>query len=508
MDNHLHALGYLLAAATFSVGFLSERIHGALNSATRILMDSSWRVRQAILENERLGPADLADLLGEIPGSRRDYIAVGSRVLNWTIFVTTCIIFGDVLGLRRNGARGPDHEFLLIVLLFGATFAVVVFSEFDVHRVAREKRDELRVSTLGRLQRLARLMEHSDITHAEHELMLLRESFPTWALPVELAAYLDLVQGRPDAARARIRSLLQTRTPLYLSPVVGAACCLRQHDSDAGLELLDEIGRRGEDIRHWTRLRRALEVTSGHLPALLADPESEPSDRASTDSSRGATAQRVLGQEVERMRHHNRNVALDLDPQRVSDIAPLMDELNAWETGDAADDLNSGVLSAFLGLILDRTPDAASKLLAPFTANRSDAAALESLGLIALTCSESRVALGYLEAAIRLSPASARAHWGRAVACHRVGWSDAAKASLKRVDALSDDSPLLSVTRSLLSGESATTEAERVYPATITNMRRFELALIGVPGSLAVGKRVRERFASALIDRAYASSQP
>src|ERR1700682_3261659 len=153
MDKHLDALGYLLAAVVFSVGFLSARIHSNLDSIVRTVSERSRGVRQALAEGRRLAPADLADLLSVIHRST-DYVAVGSRVLNWIIFATTCAVLVDAVGLSMDGARSPYNELIVICLLFVAGFAVVMFSEFDVHRVSIERRREIAASTLGRIQNL------------------------------------------------------------------------------------------------------------------------------------------------------------------------------------------------------------------------------------------------------------------------------------------------------------------------------------------------------------------
>lgn len=126
MDNHLHTLGYLLGAMVIAVGFLSTRIHSSLDSTIREVGERSRAVRQALNEGDSLGPADLAELLGVVR-SRTDYVAQGSRYLNWAIFAAAVAVFGDAVYLYWNGADGREHLFLVIVLLFAVTLGAIVF---------------------------------------------------------------------------------------------------------------------------------------------------------------------------------------------------------------------------------------------------------------------------------------------------------------------------------------------------------------------------------------------
>ncbi|MGA2322111.1 MAG: hypothetical protein ABSG95_15485, partial [Solirubrobacteraceae bacterium] len=485
MDEHLDALGYLLAAVVFSVGFLSGRIHTSFDSTVRAVSERSWRVRQAISEGGRLGPADLADLLGVVHRST-DYVAVGSRLLNWTLFASTCAVLADALGLRASGVKAPDHEMLVLGLLFAASLAVVIFSEFDVRRVSIERRREVAASTLGRLQNLAHLMAHADIPQASRELARLRETFATWGLLVELEAYVDLLRGQPHTGLKRIESLVSSGGDLYVSPVVGVACCLELERPDSALALLARIARRGESVSHLDRLHQALAVSAGHLPALLASQDSVvPADSPWGRNPPHSVVQGLIGQEIERRREPIHDLALDLDPAKVAQTAPLIVTLDLWEHGGEPSDFASdGTLSRLLQFVLEPEKQrSATAALKSYATGCHDPITLESFGLLAFACGEPRTALGFFESAIRLAPAAARSHWGRAIACQKVGWFDAATASLRRVATLSDNVPLVSVTRRLFQDRPARVDLADIgsfYPEGLDDMDRFELSLLGI----------------------------
>jgi hypothetical protein len=502
MDNHLHTVGYLLAALVFTVGFLSARIHSNLDSTVRAVGERSWRVRQAISEGGGLGPADLADLLGVLRGST-DYVAAGSRILNWTIFGAIVAVAVDAVVLLRSGVETPDHVMLVLALLLAASLSVVVFSEFDVRRVAIERRREISASTLGRLQKLARRMEVLDIPGASRELDHLRETFPTWGLLVELEAYLDLLRGTPEDGLGRIDSLVDGDGDLHISAVVGTACCLELEGLGSALELLARIERHSGGGNQG--LHRALAISAGHLPALIASRDFLVSTNPPADQSQSHhVIQELIGEEIERRREPVRGLAFDLDPATLPQTAPLMAALERWEHGGELKDFDSdGPLSKLLEVVLRPAGEApATDSLESYARDCRDPLTLESFGLVAFACGEPRTALGFFEAAIRLAPAAARSHWGRAIACHRVGWLDASSASLRRVATLSDDAPLLSVTHRLFENQALRIDVDDVastYPSGLDDMDRFELALLGIDTCVEWGESLREQFTADLI---------
>ncbi len=451
MDKHLDALGFLLAAVVFSVGFLSTRIHSSFDSIVRTVSERSRGLSQELVEGRRIAPADLADLLSVIRRST-DYVAVGSRVLNWIIFATTCAILVDSVGLSMDGAKAPDNELIVICLLFLAGFAVVMFSEFDVRRVAIERRREIAVSLLGRLQSLGYAIAEGDTDHAHRELARLGAAFPTWGLLVELDAYVDLLNDRPDRGLRRIESLIETEYGLYVSPVVGTACCLQLKDRNAGLALLFRIERRDGSVSDVHRIHRALAITAGHLPALLAGGSSR-SSWSHGGAGRDWAAWGTSGREVPR-RQPAEDLSVALDPVAVAQTAPSMRTMHLWDHGsDLSEFGHEGILARLLHCVLNRGArsgpgeKSVAAVLEPHCSDSSDAVMLESVGLVAYACGEPRAALRFFELAIRLAPAATRSHWGRAIACRRVGWQDASATSLHRALTLSDETPLLSVTR-------------------------------------------------------------
>jgi hypothetical protein len=506
VDNHLHTLGYLLGAVVFAVGFLSTRIHSSLDSTIREVGERSRAVRQSLNEGDSLGPADLAELLGVVR-SPTDYVAQGSRLFNWAIFVTSAVILADALYLEWHGdAEAPEHVLLVLVLLFAVTLAAVVFSEFEVRRVSVERQREISATTLGRLHELARLMAADDIVGASAELDLLRETFPTWGLLVEIEAYLDLLCGQPDLGLDQIESLVKGDSELHLSPVVGAACCLDLDGLDSALDLLARIEQRGGSERH-PLLRRALAVSAGHLPALLASRDYLPATAPVEKAPARRVTQKLMGDEIERRREPVRDLGFDLNPATLRQTAPLMATLERWEGAGEPDDFEAvPALSGLLQLILDPgsgQPPAA--VLQPRAEGCRDPLTLESFGFASLACGEPRTALRFFETAIHLAPAAGRSHWGRAIACYRVGWRAAALASLRRATTLTNEAPLLSLTQRLFKDPSTAidpAEVEAIYPDGFDDMDRFEMALLGIEIPSPGGSSIQERFADGLIARA------
>jgi hypothetical protein len=509
MDNHLHTLGYLLGAMVIGVGFLSARIHSNLDSTIREVGERSRAVRQALSEGSSLGPADLAELLGVVR-SPTDYVARGSRFLNWAIFLTSAVILGDALYLDRQGTEAPEHVILVLVLLFAVIVGAVVFSEFEVQRVSIERQREISATTLGRLHELAHHMAAGDIAGASAELSLLRETFPTWGLLIEVEAYLDLLRGQPDLGLDQIESLVKGDSELHLSPVVGAACCLDLDGLDSALDLLARIERRGASERH-PLLRRALAVSAGHLPALLAGSADMPAAAPAEQAPTRGLAQKLMGDEIERRREPMRDFGFDLDPAKLRQTAPLMATLERWEGDGETDDFEDvPALFGLLQLILgpgEREP--AASVLQPRAEKCRDPLAFESFGFTSFARGEPRTALRFFETAIHLAPAAGRSHWGRAIACHRVGWRDAASASLRRAATLTDEAPLISLTQRHFEDPSATIdplEVKAIYSHEIADMDRFELALLGIDVGSPRGSSIQERFAAGLIAHALTTS--
>jgi hypothetical protein len=305
--------------------------------------------------------------------------------------VATCAVLADAIGLRTDGVSAPDNEMLVLVLLFAASFAVVTFSEYDVRRVSIERRSEIAASTLGRLQNLARLLATADTVEASHELARLRETFPTWGLLAELQAYVQLLGGEPREALRRIESLVGSGGDLYVSPVVGVACWLELSDPDAALALLASIERRRESVPNLARLHRALAVSAGHLPALLAGESVSAADSPPEPAASHRVVQALIGQDIERRQESVHRLALDLDPAQVPGTKTLIATLALWErAAEPADFEPDGTLAKLLMFVLEpQTPGSADASLKSYARGCRDPIALESFGLVALACGDS-----------------------------------------------------------------------------------------------------------------------
>jgi hypothetical protein len=332
-------------------------------------------------------------------------------------------------------------------------------------------------------------------------------------LLIELDAYVDLLDNRPERGLRRIESLIETERALYVSPVVGTACCLQLKNRNSALALLSRIERRDERVSDVQRIHRALAITAGHLPALLATGPSRSSFShadVEPDAAFGA-----VGREVSRPRQPAEDLSVALDPVAVSQTAPLMRTMHLWDHGsDLSDFGDEGILARLLRCVLSwemqsvLEKQSVAAVLEPRISDSPDAEMLESVGLVAYTCGEPRAALRFFESAIRLAPAASRSHWGRAIACYRVGWADAAATSLRRAVTLSDETPLLSLTRLRFSTPSILLDPAKVADmyTELGDMDRFELALLGVDLGVDEGTSIRTRFAHTLIKLALVQS--
>jgi len=481
VEKHIDSLGVLLAAITFSAGFLSARAHAVLEATVAATTDRSWNVRQALLRGEPLGPVDIADLLASVRRSA-DPVALASRMVNFGIVLASTVILGSALWLLAHGVEHPEHARLLLVALWSTSVAVAVIGEIDLRRVRHDQGKAIRASTLGRLELLADALDRRDFPTAQGHLDALKETYGAWGLLSELDAYLLLCTGRPEQGLATIRHLIETNEDLYVSAVVGVGCALALDEPASARALLLAAADRQPEARDIPLLRRSLSLSRGHAGALFADvaPDGATVRRSRAD---GRAAAELIGAEVV---GHDRRLTLDVPVDGVDETRRLVDILRTWRTGSDPEALAGSAagtpLHLALGLVLPSTvalPDADRLIDDVMTG--TDGFTVEGLGMIHLMRGAADDAARAFERATHLMPASARAHWGMALACLHMGWKDRAATSAMRAATLMPNRPAVWLVAELAKGRPLPTVAEvgALFPYGPRANNRAELALLG-----------------------------
>lgn len=516
MQAHIDVLGYLLAAMVFSVGFLAARVHAAYDATEREVHEQSWRMRNALLHGDPIGPAELTDTMVATRNTA-DSVASLSRLVNYGLFAAMVVVYTAALALLAGGAPGPPEAVLITSMVFLGGASVIVIGELDVRKVDRDRRATIAQSLVGWIGGLSDALAAGRLAEFSARLAALAETYPNWALLTELRAYMDLIEGRPGEGFRRVGELIDAHTYLYLTPVVATACALAEGDSAAGLRLLDQLMARKEAARNLASLRTALALSWARMEIMAHDElPDQPADIASYPYTRTDDAAPWLAHSPEQVEGFtDKSRVLDLTPAQIPQTAALIDLSRAWQRGQDERELRALAegtpLAAALRLVLpagtdDAGPDVHDLL------QLKDSATLETFGLIFLAQGRTRDALRMIERSIRVMPGNYRTHWAMAVVCHRLGWLTAAEASLQKMNTLLPDTPLLAVSRLAFTRPDrlpSPGDLDEFFPGGCSNFECIQLALLGIAPKTPFGTEMaRERFFGLLVESALAATQP
>lgn len=509
MEKHIDVLGYLLAAVVFSVSFLGARVHASFDAVAREVREQSWRVRNALVRGEPVGPPELTDTVA-VTRRTIDRVASLSRLVNYGLCAAMLVVYVSALVLLAGGTPGPPAAVLITSLVFLGAVSVVVIGELDVRKVDRDREAAVSESLAGAISDLAGALDGQRWADFGSRLAGLSDAYPGWGLLTELRAYLDLVNGDPASGLRRVRGLAAGRGPVYLSAVVGTACALAEDDSAAALRLLDGLAAGGRGARHLPSLRTALGVWWAHLDVLGLG--HQPTGHSGGAGPGLGSAFAGPGRSGGRPPGSAPAQVLDLLPTQIQQTSAALGLSTAWWSSDE-EHLRRLAVGTPLAFALDLVlaGDGADGGPLPRFDNAlrfKDAATLETFGLIFLAKGRTREAFRMIEHSIRIMPGNYRTHWAMALVCQRFGWHTAAEASLQRMNALAPDDPLLALTSRYLSdcgslpdpGELEQFRARGAVP-------RLMLALLGIDVAATPGDSVRDLFFGRLVTSALSTSR-
>jgi tetratricopeptide (TPR) repeat protein len=431
-------------------------------------------------------------------------------VANAGVFAATLVVFVDALILLADGKSAPVHAALIVWMLFLGAVFVAALGAYDAHRVTRDQRASVEITTLGRLDRIAALLHDGKIEDLGTRLHELRETFPDWGLLAELESYVDLRLGNPARGLARVERLLAGSDDLYVTPVVGVACALAAGDEDAASDLLAHIPEGSGAARHVRLLQQAVGLRRAHLDSLLG--RDARLAHAPSPGSRTAASPRLLGGIAERLPISKAALSLDLAPADVPETASLLELLERWYDSSDPAALRAFIRGSMLDLLLDyvwssegERKNAAALLLESARAAH-DPLVLETCGFVFLALGGYADAIRSLEQALRMLPSAARCHWGLALAYDRLGWAEAAHTALRRAETLEWSPAIVGLTERFLSpgrlaGEDTVKARLYFFRNGAESLDRFVAALLGVtPEDVpATRQSLRDRFLDALV---------
>jgi hypothetical protein len=512
MEKYIDVLGYLLAAMVFSVGFLGSRVHATYEATVREVREQSWRLRNALLHGDPVGPMELSDAVA-VARRTTDQVARLSRIVNRLLFAAMIVVYIGAVWLLAHGASGPPWAYMITSLVFLGGASVIVIGEFDVRNVGIDQQAAIRGSLVGSASELAAALAAGDLQACKKMLASLAETYPSWALLTELRAYVDLREGLPATGLRRVTQLARTGTHLYLTPVVGVACAVAEEDTAAGLRLLDGLIARNETGRNLMALRAGLALGWAHLETMSQEHGPAELD-AAVGARPGSAGLAPIPSPQQAGGVPGPSGPLDLSPAGIPETAGLLHLARAWWDGQHEGDLRvlakGTMLESAMHLVLPLGAGAGApdvhKLL-----ELTDGASLETFGLILLAQGRTRDALRVIEHSIRIAPGRYRTHWAMAVVCHRMGWNSAAQASLQRVSTLQPDTWLADLTSRAFQSPGRAAEARRLadlHPGARNAIERVQLALLGIPALPPQDARnIQGRFFGALAATALASAR-
>jgi hypothetical protein len=500
MDKYIDVLGYLLAAVVFSVSFLGARVHATYDATAREIREQSWRVRNALLRGDPVGPPELRDAVA-VAHRTTDRVAKLSLVINRLLFTAMTIGYAGAIWLLVQGQTGPPWPYLITSLVFMGGIGVIVIGEFDVRNVGSDQRAAISGSLVGALSGLADAFAAQRWQTVGERLAGLSDLYPDWALLTELRAYLDLRKGNPSQGLQRVRKAIAEDGHLYLAPVVGTACALGNGDPAAGLRLLETLAARSTPLAHLAPLRAGLALSWAHIETMTQGTELMDGQ----PTGQGAVAKRLAAVLPQRAPSAeallSKPMPLDIKPAEIPQTAGVLRLLDAWVQGSSVKELEQlaegSPLAWAVRLMLAADTDAACPGV-PQLLELEDSATLETFGLIFLARGRTRDALRMVEHSIRLSPGNYGTHWAMAVTCHRLGWDSAAASSLQKMNTLMPDTWLHDLTQMVFHAR-----ARLPDPHVLSEFRReagnaiewLQLALLGIhPEKPIAAGAVREIF--------------
>lgn len=421
MSSHIDVMSYLLAVLTFSVGFLSTRRHAHVDVLTRDLADRSWKIRQSLNDRQNLGPKDLAEDLASVVADP-DRVSLFARVANALLFLAIVGVY--VAALTTDDPI--NHGVFLVTVVLLSSVVVFALGEYDVISMAAKERDLAAGTILGRLSEVDRALSEGRARTLTQQVSSLQDTFPSWTLARELELLVALAAaGESDVPTARddprLLSLLERSEP-QLAPLMVAEVYLRNDDSMGALREMNAIASKGHRTRLINDLESVLSFRVG-LPRFVFDarPETYPDELRP-----GIDADLRSLRELRRVSRLQHDFVTSTDAQ-------------GWLRAAADTPVGLAVELALSEL----TDDQVSELVRRAVNSPEFAGGLNTIGLVALAQDRASEALRLFEAAIRARPNSSTSHWGRAVACAKREWYEAARNSLRRAKNLDPKNPVV-----------------------------------------------------------------
>ncbi|GED98950.1 hypothetical protein [Gordonia crocea] len=447
---YLDVASYMLTVLTFSVGFLSARRHAHFDVLSKDLSDRSWKIRQALNQGQNLGPRDLAEDIAAV-SVRPDAVAKFARIVNGSFFVATCVVF--VMGLVAWENTQTD---VLLTILFISTALVFALGEFDVRWMESQERNLAHGTVLGQLAVVDRALKSDEDETADREIAEIREAYPQWVFGRELELALAAKESLPSEATGA-RELLGLDAPLEAAPFLVAETQLQRGNPIEALQDFQIVLPRSSKSRNFDGLAKVLGFAAG-LPHTLFTEVSLP-PRWSADSA-----------------------GLEVSLSTLPTIRSTAHSLETFNSGTSLHDWLAEQPKSAAWLVC-RAATAADDELTDLLdrASRPEfSGALNSLGTVCLARSRDIDALRIFETAARLRPNSSTAHWGRALACARRGWTDVAMESLLRAESLDPRSPrIIELTRIALNDDAPDRLLAHQGESDWSPWETIQLALLG-----------------------------
>jgi hypothetical protein len=460
-------VGYLLAALVFSIGFLSQRRHASLDSLGKNVYDRSANIRKSLESGNPPGPSDLEEDLALALDSR-DPVAFLSRIAN-VFIVLSCLALGalGIIGTIRGS--GPpevkDTEIVSMMFLLAAAIVLTAVSEFDRRRLDVQFKTLTKGSILGTIYNFRKSMAKDQVGQARQELESITPRYPDWVLLAELLAEAEVRAGSWSEAQAVLDQIDENPAPSHFVPLLRAALEIERQDPARGLVIVDAQSARNGASRYDNFLRDGLSLMAGRPQAMFSG----------TDAGTFQLPPKLY--------------ELDPDVSKIAEIARMVAMVSDWQSSiDVSDWLAEAhdlPVTAVVRMAVSADPESDPEWdasLHRLLAKNEFSSALNSAGMVCLARRRFTDALTLFEAAIRARSSSSTSHWGRAVACHDLAWTEAAADSLRRAKSLQLAPVLASVTDQFLDGRPIAHPEQYTLQATgneATGLELLQFALIG-----------------------------